>query len=166
MHASRFLVVLVACVPAACVQGGLEADAGPVELDRAYFDCKVQPVLTKYCATFVCHGDGRRFYRIYARNRLRLGGTEEERNAFLRERERQANYVASVAMVDPVHPEDSLLLLKPTGQGARGYYHGGATEFGMGDVFEDEDDPDLRILREWVNGATEDPQCVEPGSDM
>jgi hypothetical protein len=148
-----------------CVQGDLTASKAPAALDRAYFDCKVQPVLTKSCAMFVCHGDGRRFFRIYARNRLRLGGAERDRNAFLRADEREANYLAARAMVDAEDSSQSLLLLKPLQESAGGYFHGGETKYGAGDVFATTDDADYAVLKAWVDGATDDPSCIEPGSD-
>lgn len=149
-----------------CVSPGLDAPGQVAELDRAYFDCRVQPVLTKYCATFACHGDGRRFLRVYARNRLRLGGDERQRNAFMRPSERAANFVAAGAMVDPDDPEQSLLLLKPLQQAAGGYYHGGETAYGAGDVFADVDDTDYQVLVSWVGGERAEPDCIEPGSDQ
>lgn len=134
-------------------------------LDEPYFRCRVQPILTKSCSAFACHGDGKRFFRIFARNRLRYGGTEEQRNAFLRPEERAFNFNAARAVVDPNDPSASLLLLKPLEQSAGGYYHG-ALPLGTSDVFPNRDDPDFKTLSAWVNGAKEDPACIEPGSDL
>lgn len=149
--------------------GGCRADlttpAPLPELDEAYFRCRVQPVLTKTCSAFACHGDGRRYFRLFARNRLRLGGTEEQRNAFLRDTERAVNFDAARAVVSVDNPNSSLLLLKPLAQSAGGYYHG-AVPLGSADVFASRDDPDFRTLASWVNGAKEDPACIEPGSDF
>lgn len=141
-------------------------EAGPLpELDEAYFRCRVQPVLTKDCSAFGCHGDARRYFRVFARNRLRYGGTEEERNAFLRDSERAANFDSARAMVSATDPDSSLLLLKPLNQPAGGYYHGARLQ-GTTDVFETRDDPEFKILAAWVGGAKEDPACIEPGSDF
>jgi hypothetical protein len=147
-------------------QSGLEDPRPLPALDEAFFRCRAQPVLVKNCAAFACHGDARRYLRLFARNRLRLAGQEPERNALLRDEERASNFAAARAFVDPDAPEESLLLLKPLDQAIGGYYHGGATLFGKGDVFTSKDDPDYKVLLSWVQGAKEDPACVEPGSDQ
>lgn len=144
----------------------LDAPAATTPLDEAFFRCEVQPVLTKSCGAFACHGDAERYYTIFSRNRLRFGGGEEERNAQMREQERAFNYQATSAQVDPEQPDQSWLLLKPLDEQVGGYFHGGETQFGMGDVFTDPEDPDLETLREWVLGATAPSDCVEPGSNQ
>lgn len=134
----------------------------PLEpLDRPYFDCKVTDVLTKTCSGFRCHGDAARYYTVFTRNRLRFGGTEEDRGAPLREIESSFNYTATLVHVDPADPDNSLLLLKPLEQDAGGYFHRGAEIFDGGDVFVDREDRDFKVLADWVNGATEDPSCRE-----
>ncbi len=160
---------VVACALSALVAGcrsDLETPRKEAALDEAYFRCKVQPVLTKSCAAFACHGDAKRFFRVFGRNRLRLQGSEAQRNAPLTDAERRNNFEAARAFVVADDPGKSLLLLKPLDQSAGGYYHGGATLFDQGDVFLSKDDPDYRILIDWVLGAKDDPACVEPGSDM
>ncbi len=147
-------------------QSGFDDARALAPLDEAYFRCRVQPVLAKSCAAFACHGDGRRYFRVYARNRLRLGGDETTRNAPLSVEERAANFGAAVAMVDAQNPAQSFLVLKPLELAAGGYYHRGAVIFGAGNVFSDRNDPDFQTLYHWaVTGAKEDPSCVEPGSD-
>jgi hypothetical protein len=135
-------------------------------LDEPYFRCRVQPVMAKSCATFACHGDGRRFYRVYARNRLRLGGDETTRNAQLSAEERAANFESAIALIDVEAPLQSFLVLKPLELAAGGYYHRGAVIFGQGNVFSDRSDPDFQTLVNWVGGAKENASCVEPGSDQ
>lgn len=134
-------------------------------LDEPYFRCRVQPILTKSCGALACHGDAKRFFRVFGRNRLRSEGTEEQRNAFMRAEERAFNFNSARAMVDANDPDASLLLLKPLEQAAGGFYHG-ATLYGMADVYPNRDDPDHKTLTAWVNGAKEDPACIEPGSDL
>jgi hypothetical protein len=135
-------------------------------LDEPYFRCRVQPILTKDCATFACHGDGRRYFRVFARNRLRAGGTEKDRNAALTEAERAANFDAARAVVDPDKPSESPLLKKPLEAAAGGWFHRGALIYNGGNVFLTAADPDYTALAMWVAGAKEDPTCVEPGSDQ
>ena len=147
-------------------QSGLDDPAPLGPLDEPFFRCQVQPVLTKSCAGFRCHGTGDRYYVLFARNRLRLGGTEAERNATMRDSERAFNYNASVVQLDLDSRNDSFLLLKPLDQSAGGYWHGGAEEYGMGDVFLSRDERDFKTLEAWVMGAKDDPACQEPGSNL
>lgn len=152
---------------AACKEGLEDMQASP-PLDEPYFRCKVQPILTKSCSTFACHGDARRYYRVFARNRLRAGGSEADRNVPLTPLERQANFEASRAYVDPSGnaPQGNLLLTKPLETSAGGSFHRGATLFGAGNVFSNQEDPDFKTLSMWAQGAKEDASCVEPGSDQ
>jgi len=161
----RIGAVLAVLASISC-QAGLADEAQLVRLDEPYFRCRVQPVLTKSCSAFACHGDGQRYFRVYARNRLRLGGSEAGRNALLRDAERQYNFASARGFVDETEPGQSLLLLKALDERAGGYYHGGATEYGQGDVFASREDPDFLVVSRWVEGAEEDPTCQEPGSDL
>jgi hypothetical protein len=145
-------------------QGGLHDSKPLVDLDEPYFRCHVQPVLTKSCSAFVCHGDARRFFNVFARNRLRMQGTEKDRNAPLSDKERAANFEAARAFVDSASPDSSWLFVKPLEQSAGGYFHRGAIIYGGGNVFANRDDPDFKTLQAWAQGAKEDAACVEPGS--
>jgi hypothetical protein len=160
----RALFVSLAVLACACTVSGLEDPRTLAQPDMAYFRCKVQPVLAKSCAMFVCHGDAHRFFRVCARNRLRSAGTEADRNAPLRSEELQSNYDAARAFVDTVDPDHSFLLMKPLDTGAGGWFHRGAEIFGGGNVFVSRSDPDFQTLTAWVHGAQENPTCVEPGS--
>lgn len=146
-------------------RGDLLDEKGLAALDEPYFRCRVQPVLTKSCSAFACHGDARRYFHLFGRNRLRSAGTEEERNAFMRAEERAFNFDAARAMANAENPDKSLLLLKPLGAVSGGYFHG-ALDFGTSNVFINKDDPDYKTLAAWVGGAKEDPACIEPGSDL
>ena len=161
-RAARLGLLLAA---AAC-QKDLDAPLDPIELDRPFFDCRVQPVLTKSCAALACHGDLGRYFKLFARNRLRIAGDETQRNVFMRPEERQHNYNAARAFVDRAEPERSLLLTKPLEQAAGGSFHVGATLYRAGNVFAGTDDPDYQVLAQWIAGATEAPTCQEPGSNL
>lgn len=154
------------CLSLGSCQSGLDDPRPLAHLDEPYFRCKVQPILTKSCAAFTCHGDANRYFHVFARNRLRVTGTEKDRNAQLRSSERAANFEAARAMVDTGDVDSSLLLLKPLESTAGGYYHRGAEIFGGGNVFPSRDDPDFKVMADWVHGGREDAQCVEPGSDL
>jgi hypothetical protein len=161
--------VIRAALIAACAAGCVSDLDDPAELaplDEPFFRCEVQPIMTRSCGAFACHGDGERFLRIFGRNRLRLDGDESMRNALMSDPERAHNFDAVRAFVDPSNPVDSLLLAKALDQEAGGYYHGGATEFERGDVFLSIEDPDYQTLLAWIEGATEDATCIEPGSNL
>lgn len=145
----------------------LDDPAPAIALDEAWFRCRVQPVLAKSCAMNACHGDGRRYFRVFARNRLRLAiPSEIQRNAPLTDAERRANFDAAAALVDANDPDESMLLKKPLSPALGGYYHRGAELFGGGDVWTEASDPDLAAVRDWIHGRKEDPACVEPGSQL
>ncbi len=165
------LVVLVVAWAVSCASclGAPSQPLEPEPLDFATFRCRVQPVLTQNCGTFACHGDARRFFVLFGRNRLRLGGAETERNAPLSTEEIEHNYLAASAMIDPSDPERSPLLLKPLEPAAGGWFHVGATRFGGANVFESTDDRQYRVLRDWAMGLRDpsiDDGCIEPGSDL
>jgi len=164
---SRALFALSFSLAAAGCLRGLEDKRSLPPLDEAYFRCRVQPILTKDCSALACHGSATRYYLVFARNRLRLGGTEAQRNAKLRDEERAFNFDAARAFVDQGALDESLILLKPLEASEGGYYHGGATLFKKGNVFPNREDPDFKILAKWVHGEKEaDQQCIEPGSDL
>ena len=108
-----------------------------------------------------------RFFRIYARNRLRLGVGPLELNRPLREEEVRANYDATRALVDSLDtPEESMMIRKPLESSQGGYYHGATRIFrGAGaNVFASREDPGFQKLLSWSEGAYGDPNCEDPGS--
>ena len=159
------LCAVVGLAGAGC-QAGLTDDA-PLnkDLDEAYFRCNVQPILSKNCSMFACHGTPDRYFRLYARNRLRYGiADESKRNSFLNASERQLNYNAARAFIDLNVVDNSLLLKKPLELDAGGYYHG-ATKLGTSNVFPHIDDSEYKILVKWASGEkAKDQSCTEPGS--
>lgn len=153
------LLLLIGC------QGSLDAPESSASLDPNFFRCRVQPVLVKNCSAFLCHGDARRFLRVYGRDRLRYGvAGEADRLSKLSPIEIQANFESASAFVDSSAPDKSLLLLKPLETDAGGYFHRGAEIFGQGNVFATTEDPELDVIRQWARGAKENQTCVEPGS--
>jgi hypothetical protein len=157
---------IVAFGAARCVPGLTDAAPLPA-LDEPYFRCHVQPVLTKNCATYACHGSSDRAFRVYARNRLRFGISDiSQINAPLSDEERALNLEAARAFVDVGAAAQSFLLKKPLETSAGGYYHG-ATRLGTSNVFSSVKDAEYQILASWVNGAVEaNSQCIEPGSNQ
>jgi hypothetical protein len=155
--------IAAALVVAATGCEALDEPAALPVLDEAYFRCNVQPIIVKSCSAFVCHGDTARFYRVFGRNRLRYALPSDERNVALSAEELAFNHQSAAAYVNLEDPESSLLLLKPLDQEAGGYYHGGATEYGAGDVWMSKDEDDYKTVLAWVKGAKEDESCTAPG---
>jgi hypothetical protein len=162
---ARHLAFLAWLAAAGCAQDLVESDP-LVVLDAAFFRCRVQPILAKDCGQLACHGDDRRYLKVYSRNRLRRSTLESERNAAFLPEERDANFANARAFVRLDAPAKSLLLLKPLDETAGGAFHRGAEIFGAGDVFLTTEDPDYQVILQWIEGATEDPACVEPGSNL
>jgi len=137
----------------------------PRALDEAFFRCEVQPVLVRQCAMPACHGNGVRYFRVYARNRLRYGATPTLRDAPLTSYEWRANYDAARALVQSFDdPRQSLLVLKPLEPSAGGYFHNVAKVFrGAPDVFGSRTDAEFQVLEAWAAGARADPACPDPG---
>ena len=163
---SRRLSLAAGALTLLACRGDLDAPAARASLNEPFFHCKVQPVLSKSCSMFACHGDGARYFRQYTRNRLRYGITKEsERNAKLNDHERRFNFEAALAYIDPDAVGESLLLKKILPPSAGGFYHGG-TKYGGGNVFVNADDPEYRVIVDWTKGATADPSCIAPGEDQ
>jgi hypothetical protein len=163
---SGVILALTIWISRGCVQPNPPEPAP--DLDFAFFRCEVQPVLVKQCAAPACHGNGKRFFRLYARNRLRLGGGPLDVNRPLREEEVQANYDAARALVDGLEaPEDSMMVRKPLESSQGGYYHGATRIFRWGgaNVFSSREDPGYQKLLAWAEGTSGDPSCLDPGRD-
>lgn len=123
------------------------------------FEAEVYPVLARDCAFAACHGDRRRFFRVFAPGRVRLSGdsgpfdppTEAEVTETY---DRARSMLAGSARVT-----DSLLLRKPLAAAAGGGSHQGVDAFGQ-NVFPDRDDARWRAMRDWAcsGGAS----CTDP----
>lgn len=140
-----------------CITNGPE----PVALDEAFFHCRVEPVLIANCGFYGCHGDPGRAFRVYGPNRLRLGVDESQRALALTDGEQESNYEAALAFAQPAAGYDAaLLVVKPLATSVGGAFHGGDRLAEYGDVFEDPDDPELQMVRRWIEGETEVATCV------
>ena len=158
------LAALIACwaCAAGCIENVENAVSFP-DLDPAFHRCEVEPVFDHSCSALACHGDAQRPFHVFTRNRLRLVGTNTDRNQLLTDEEISANFDnARGFAADP--PEDSWLLRKPLEQAAGGYFHVGKERFGGEDVWTTRDDADYQVVLAWLRGATADPQCIAPGS--
>jgi hypothetical protein len=162
----RLLSSLVLLFSSACSIDNPVED--PPALDFAMFRCDVQPVLVKQCSAPACHGTPLRYYRLFARNRLRYGIDPLDRADPLSEFEVMANYDATRALVSGLDtPNDSMLVRKPLEPEAGGYYHGATETFlrrpGY-NVFTSVSDEEYQVIARWAAGAVADPNCVDPGA--
>ena len=147
----------------------LDAALTPPELDVAAFRCEVEPVLMARCASYACHGDGGRPFRIFAINRLRLNPERAASgyvlNAPMTPEEHAANLDMALGFVEPGDFERSQLLLKPLDVDAGGWFHRGGSIYGRIDVFSSEDDVGYEAIEAWLAGGTRQPDC-EPNEEV
>ncbi len=135
------------------------------QLDEPYYRCNVQPVIDATCSMLACHGDVRRPFHSFTRNRMRLIGSNVQRNLPLSAEELRLNMNNALGFVEEEMPAESWLLLKPLDANAGGYYHRGKEIYVGEDVFSDVEDADYQTLLTWVTGGTEDPGCVYAGTE-
>lgn len=148
--------------------GDCNVSSDPIDvplLDEAAFRCSVQPLLAKRCAFLACHGTALRPLRVYAPNRLRLGGEAGERDRPLSEEELWANYDRARAL-GIGGPEEALLLRKPLDVAAGGLFHRGQEMFAGEDVFSSRDDPGYRLLLAWIEDEDHPPDDCEPTDEV
>lgn len=166
-QASGFVAASPAFIPRAgelitlCLVGlvaGCGTATQPValpDLDACAFEQKVYPVLMRDCAFVGCHGSPERFFRVFGPGRQRIDPNVPlfaEGSQLPTREELVASYERSRSMVvgfDP--PTESWFLRKPLDGSAGGSSHMGADNFGR-NVYQSKDDPNWRLLRDWVLG--------------
>ena len=163
----RALAILALVIGGSLSVGCQTTDAvlPAAELDPHAFHCEVEPVLVARCSTPACHGSGRRPFRLFAINRLRLNPAQSEVSGYVLNQpmtaeEHQANLEMTLGFVEPGDHARSFLLDKPLDVDAGGHYHQGKTLFGGVDVFSTEDDPGFRAIEAWLAGGTRPEDCV------
>lgn len=134
-------------------------------LDAPYYRCNVQPIVDNKCSMLACHGDIRRPFHSFTRNRMRLVGTNVQRNLPLSEDELALNMRNALGFVDVDLPRESWLILKPLDADSGGYFHRGREIYMGDDVFSDAEDPDYQTLLTWITGGIADPNCVYAGTE-
>lgn len=112
-------------------------------LDFEAYRTRVEPIFLKkrpgHARCIVCHEA--------SNNRLRLEPRPPEGAKWSEEQSRR-NFESISKLVNPGNPEKSKLLLHPLAHDAGGdLFHNG------GDQFTSKDDPDWKILADWVRGA-------------
>jgi hypothetical protein len=113
-------------------------------LDYEFFKARVEPVFLKkrpdHVRCYVCHSDSNNAFRL---EKLAPG------SAFWTEAQSRRNFEVVSQLVVPGKADASLLLMRPLAPQSGGYaYHSGGRQF------ESRDDPEWKILEQWVNGRT------------
>jgi hypothetical protein len=118
------------------------AFAADVTLDYGFFKASVEPIFLKkrpeHVRCYVCHSEANTAFKL---QHLAHGST------FWTEEQSRENFKFVSGLVVPGEPMKSRLLLQPLApqEGGNPYHSGGRQ-------FESKNDPDWKILAEWVNG--------------
>jgi hypothetical protein len=149
-HLGIFAAVAAFCVAAVCtvakpagVRGPQQASAEKSSLDYEYFKAKVEPIFLKkrgeHARCYACHSQNESFFHL---QRLAPGNTTWS------EEQSRLNFQSVGRLVTPGDTADSILLLHPLAPEAGGdSFHSGGRQF------ESKDDPDWKIIAEWVRMA-------------
>jgi hypothetical protein len=140
---ARHVIVIVAALISAGVSS---AYAQQPTLDYGFFKSRVEPIFLQkregHTRCYVCHEESNTGLRL---EKLSPGAT------FWTEEQSQKNFAAVSALVVPGDLANSRLLLHPLAPEAGGdLFHSGGRQFGS------KDDPDWKILAQWVSGQRAD----------
>jgi len=118
------------------------AGAQSLNYDYEFFKARVEPIFLQkragHTRCVVCHAE--RSNNAFRLEKLPAGGRWTEEQS-------RRNYEMASRLVVPGEPDSSLLLLQPLAPEAGGNpYHSGGRQF------ETKDDPQWKILAEWVAG--------------
>lgn len=136
------LVRLGSVVVVAVTLGAASASAAEPSLDYQFFKTRVEPVFLKkrpdHVRCYVCHSESNSAFKLEKLPEGKTSWSEEQSR-------RQFESVSR--LVVPGEPAKSLLLLRPLAPEAGGYaYHSGGRQF------KSQNDPEWKILAQWVNG--------------
>ncbi|HKF11251.1 MAG TPA: hypothetical protein VKB89_21425 [Xanthobacteraceae bacterium] len=137
MAAARRTFALAAAVLAAA---SVSHSAPP--LDYEFFKTRVQPIFLQkrdgHTRCYVCHAEGNNAFRL---QRLSPGASTWN------EEQSRKNFEMASILVNPGDPATSRLLQQPLAPEAGGnVFHSGGRQFAS------QDDPNFKILADWVNG--------------
>jgi len=115
----------------------------PPGLDYEYFKTRVQPIFLKkrsgHTRCYVCHAESNNAFHLE-----KLAPGEKIWN----EEQSRKNFETVSKLVNPGDPDTSRLLMQPLAPEAGGnVFHSGGRQFAF------KDDPDYRIIVQWVKGA-------------
>jgi hypothetical protein len=111
-------------------------------LDYEFFKARVQPIFLQkrdgHTRCYVCHAEGNNAFRL---ERLSPGASTWN------EEQSRKNFEMASILVNPGDPATSRLLQQPLAPEAGGnVFHSGGRQFAS------KDDPNFKILADWVNG--------------
>jgi hypothetical protein len=138
-HGIRF--GLAVALLAAAVFPPIHSRAAP-PLDYEFFKLRVQPIFLQkrdgHTRCYVCHAESNNAFRLA---RLSPGASTWN------DEQSRRNFEMASILVNPGDPATSRLLQQPLAPEAGGnVFHSGGRQFGS------EDDPNWKILADWVNG--------------
>src|SRR5262249_19222527 len=112
-------------------------------LDYQFFKTRVEPIFLQrradHVRCYVCHSENNTAFKLQKLPEGKKFWTEEQSR-------KQFETVSKIVV--PGDPSKSLLLLRPLAPDQGGYaYHSGGRQF------TSKDDPEWKILAQWVNGA-------------
>jgi hypothetical protein len=141
MAVRRVKLVVMAALFAGAATYSIASRAAPA-LDYEFFKARVQPVFLQkrdgHTRCYVCHAESNNAFRL---ERLSPGAS-----TWNEEQSRKNFQVASI-LVNPGDPATSRLLQQPLAPEAGGnVFHSGGRQFAS------KDDPNWKILADWVNG--------------
>ena len=138
---ARLTIVLAAALS---LQDLSQAASQTPTLDYDFFKTKVEPIFLEkregHTRCYVCHEESNNAFRL---EKLPAGA------AFWTEEQSRKNFGIVSALVVPGDPANSRLLLQPLAPEA-----GGNTFHSGGRQFASKNDPDWKILAQWVTGRT------------
>ena len=120
----------------------ISSSAAEPALDYEFFKSRVEPVFLKkrpdHARCYTCHSDSTNAFKL---EKLARGST------FWTEEQSRKNFEVVSHLVVPGNTDASLLLTRPLAPQAGGHaYHSGGRQFA------DKNDPEWKILAQWVNG--------------
>jgi len=141
MAARRVKLVVVAALLAAAAASSIASRAAPA-LDYEFFKQRVQPIFLQkrdgHTRCYVCHAESNSAFRL---ERLAPGASTWS------EEQSRKNFEMASILVNPGDPATSRLLQQPLAPEAGGnVFHSGGRQFAS------KDDPNWKILADWVNG--------------
>ena len=118
------------------------ASAADTTLDYGYFKTRVEPVFLKkrpeHVRCYVCHSESNNAFKLQHLSSGAKTWTDEQS---------RKNFESASSLVVPGDLAKSRLLLQPLAPQAGGNpYHSGGRQF------ENKNDPDWKILADWVSG--------------
>ena len=141
MQAMGSLLLSTVAAIAVVLPAAVSAQPKPV-LDYGFYRSRVEPIFLKkrpeHVRCYVCHSDSNSAFKL---QKL------PEKSKFWSEEQSRHNFEVASKLVVPGDPASSMLLLRPLAPEAGGMpYHSGGRQFAS------KNDPDWKILAQWVNG--------------